>query len=495
MPAQNSLMQFAIKELDSNFAKRLGRIVKKLADGQEDDNLNQNRRKLFFEIEPFAREFDEYPTEPLVRENYDEYAEWINRRLNSVKGQGLKKYRAMFFGWLCYYHRDEAEGLIKDFDAELPLYIGHPELNECSEEAKLRFRRQEPPKEISTPASIVINKESEGIDGDMSLDNEPDIETSSTKVKKLPRAVLAMVGAALLAGTGIALYSSGLFQLPKIGSNDIAASNETDIKPDTDVEEAMPETEAEDDIPIEDGDAKEDKGSDEKTAQEASPPPTTKQVNPVWDKISASDWSVKPLRNFRALVQKADRVDLISAANNGNVNAQALAGIGYHLGEFGSTNHTVGLRDYLRPACGADHGRACALVGAHYGQPNMGVRQNEATARTYYARACQLGNQMGCYLDGVRYLSTFGKPQDTAKGYAQLGSACDAGVVGACAFAMVGYSKGVSIKPNLSLAKRYYLRAQGLGDRLSQKPFEQWLEEQRYYWGQPSTFRPQKAQQ
>lgn len=490
MPAQNSLMQFAIKELDSNFAKRLGRIVKKLADGQEDGNLNQNRRKLFFEIEPFAREFDEYPTEPLVRENYDEYAEWINRRLNSVKGQGLKKYRAMFFGWLCYYHREEAEGLIKDFDAELPLYVGHPELNDCSDEAKFHFRRQEPLKEISTPASIVINQESEGADGDMLSDNEPDIEASSTTVKNFPRVVLAMFGAALLAGTGIALYSLGLFELPKDGSNDIATSNEADIEPETDVEETMPETEAEDDIPIENGDAKEDKGPDEKAAQEASPPPTPKQVNPVWDKITDFDWSTKVLRYFYPYVRQSNRADLLEAARQGNSNAQTLAAIGYHVGIMGNGNHETELTQFLEPACRAGQGRACTLAAVHYRRSNMGVPKNNATAASYYGQGCQKGSAMGCHYEGVRYYYGEGVPQDITKALDIFRRSCQRGVGYSCWYLAASYAQGASVPQDMNQARIYYNRARELVKPDSYAPFEQ-----AFRVNQAQAFQPEAAQQ
>lgn len=502
-------MHATIRALGKPVGKQIGQTVTDIVDEDVTGTKNQNRRKLFFEVEPFAREFDEYPKEPPVRENYDEFAEWINRRLYSVRGQGLEKYRAMFFGWLCYYHRDEAVALIKELNNALPLYEGHPDLTNCSDEAKLAFRRQEhmeepepepepesepEPEPEREPDLVVVEPQSES-DDDSRPSTSRDADISNEPRRKLSAITLGIVAVALLLVAGLSLYALGIFEIPKFASTENVALSESGESPNIAIKEPLPpEEETQIDDTPEGTEETAEEITEKELAQETSPPPAPKIVNPVWDQIPSDTWSALPLGSFRAWVQRANRSDLLQAARSGNRNAQTLAGMGYHLGVFGSTNHSVGLRDYLRPACDAGQGRACALVGAHYGQRNMGVSQNMATARSFYAKSCQLGNHMGCYLEGTRLLSGFAGDSDPARGYRQLGRSCDAGIAGACAFAIVGYSKGTLIEPNLELAKRYYLKAQRLGDPLSQKPFEQWLEEQRYYWGQPSTFRPQAAQ-
>lgn len=96
------------------------------------------RERLFFELEPFLREFEEYRVND-PKDGRNEFGFTANYILSTAKGVG-KKYRASLFAWLCFYHREEAINFTNDIlelnGPSLILYESHPELSKCSENAR-----------------------------------------------------------------------------------------------------------------------------------------------------------------------------------------------------------------------------------------------------------------------------------------------------------------------------------------------------------------------
>ncbi|HSN26866.1 MAG TPA: hypothetical protein VLT45_11285, partial [Kofleriaceae bacterium] len=91
-------------------------------------------------------------------------------------------------------------------------------------------------------------------------------------------------------------------------------------------------------------------------------------------------------------------------------------------------------------ACLAGNGERCLAVGQFYEARTDGLiatmLSNATTAKSYYNRACTLGNALGCARFGHMMLNSYDAIRDDdftqAQGIAALGKACDGGQTDAC---------------------------------------------------------------
>lgn len=97
-----------------------------------------NTETLFFELEPFFREYREYTFKD-TRDGRNLNAHTASQILADVSSKGLSKYRASLFSWLSFYYPKLAKKYVKRWKLDFPRYPGQPPLEECSDEAKKAF--------------------------------------------------------------------------------------------------------------------------------------------------------------------------------------------------------------------------------------------------------------------------------------------------------------------------------------------------------------------
>lgn len=463
----------------------LADYVRKAADAR--GSGLKTRADLFFQTEPFARELDEYGlADPGDRKRAFGFT--MSNRLTAIGGkQQLVKYRAMLFAWLSYYHPNDAKSFCKRVGVSLPLYKGHPDLRNCSDEALELFVKQEgeahsgddetAPLTAATATGDSTESTSlpelEGTeppkqDGQKPAPVEdPHQEEKSNKRKLVVFGSLAAL--LLLSAAIIAAVNPGIFRTSS--QKDETASEESPPNLATNDDPAVPEETREDesDDQVEDASLTEVEAESEPAVTAPKP---TRQVNRVWDEISQAEWSTKVLRYFYPLISRSNRTDLLNAAAAGNANAQTLAGIGFYTGRLGRPDYSKSLTQYLRPACDAGQGRACALIAAHY-RFGRGVPASDTTAAQFYARGCQFGNQIGCHYEAVRVYYGQGVPQNIPQALQTFERTCDAGVSYSCYLLALSYLQGASVEQNTDTARRYYERSRVLEAPDRSPPFDE----------------------
>lgn len=470
MKKSNTRLKRAVTDMDRDAGPLFVEFIKEVADRRGSEL--RNRTDLFYQTEPFAREFDEYGLlDPGDRDNWHGYT--MNNRLSAIAGQSkIMKYRTMFFAWLSYYHPKDAKALCEKIGHDIPMYEGHPDLSDCSDEAKEWFVKQ--PRVDEAPASPEDN--GKAVLPPVMEEEKPEVENAPIERDDTPPnrnrrpliiasvtliALLGLIGLIVLAQN---FYSSGesenLEQFvggePPAGSDDGAAAPDDGTETSTASGEADPEE------------------TDETAPEiaEATPSPP-RQINAVWDQISDRDWSTKPLSYFYPYVRRANQADLLSAAANGNADAQTLAGIGYHVGLLGKVDHGLELRRYLQPACNSGQGRACTLLGVHYRSNRMGVTFNNQTAASYYQQGCRLGNQTGCNYAAVRSSFGEGVPQDLEGAASTFRQSCDGGSGYGCFNLAEAYVFGRGVPQDIARARELWAQGQRLISPAQYPDFDQ----------------------
>ncbi|MEL7197915.1 MAG: tetratricopeptide repeat protein [Pseudomonadota bacterium] len=474
-----------IKSLRPEDGNILAKFVKEAADAR--GSGLKSRADLFYQTEPFARELDQYGlADPGDRGNRASFT--ISNRLTAIGGkQQLVKYRAMLFAWLSYYHPDEARSFCKRVGVDLPFYDGHPDLRDCSQEAVDWFFKQEreaqSDEEETAPLAVATGAEGSAESESLIEQEEPkpskqdsqkpiivEDQSKEDKGNKRMLVVAGSLGALLLLGTAItAALNPSLFGIAP--------------KEDQEPTEASPPSLATNDDPMTPEETSEDQGGDKnedaeptKTEAEDEPvaatPEPPRQINRVWDEISQAEWSTRVLRYFYPFISRSNRTDLMNAAAAGNANAQTLAGIGFYTGRLGRPDYSKSLTQYLRPACDAGQGRACALIAVHY-RLGRGVPANDTTAARFYARGCQFGNQIGCHYEAVRVYYGQGVPQNIPRALQTFERTCDAGVSYSCYLLALSYLQGASVEQNIETARRYYERSRVLEAPDRSPPFDE----------------------
>jgi hypothetical protein len=273
----------------------------------------------------------------------------------------------------------------------------------------------------------------------------------------------------LLGAVVIAAVNPGIFR--PSSQEDETASEELSPNLATNDDAVIPEETNEDQSvdKAEDAESKETEAEDESVADA---PETRRQINRVWDEISQAEWSTKVLRYFYPFISRSNRTDLLNAAAAGNANAQTLAGIGFYTGRLGRPDYSKSLTQYLRPACDAGQGRACALIAVHY-RSGRGVPANDTKTAQFYARGCQFGNQIGCHYEAVRVYYGQGVPQNIPQALQTFERTCDSGVSYSCYFLALSYLQGASVEQNTDTARRYYERSRVLEAPDRSPPFDE----------------------
>jgi len=136
----------------SNFETKLSELTQEqmvlLVEGYIKDLSRRTitpREVLFFELEPFLRQFNEYRIRD-PRDGRSEFGYTGNYILTTAKAAG-KKYRASLFAWLSYYYRERAtqfaELVLAETGVLLWHYDGHPDLSPpCSLNAKKLYNKK-----------------------------------------------------------------------------------------------------------------------------------------------------------------------------------------------------------------------------------------------------------------------------------------------------------------------------------------------------------------
>ena len=83
------------------------------------------------------------------------------------------------------------------------------------------------------------------------------------------------------------------------------------------------------------------------------------------------------------------------------------------------------------PACRAGNGRACVALGGRYYRAEE-VDRDDAVARTWFARGCEVGASEGCMWQGVMTMNGEGGPRDLVAALHLLRPACTGGLARAC---------------------------------------------------------------
>lgn len=391
------------------------------------------RAQLFFEVEPFAHEFDQYffyaPDT-----HTDPYGFANNQRLSHLRSKGEQKYRAKYFAWLSYHHPQIADEYCKEIDISITPYKGHPIPNDkWSDGAKEAFIKQSKFNKKIAIICIAILLLIGVISAGVSLMNIL-YDKYGTAVQKKPEAVIEDSNPAL--------------------SNDIETSqSKSSEQSKLDENKDEPQNASNNEKNISDVHSKEQSN-------------LTRAVNPVWDEITQFAWSTKVLAYIYPYLNRSNKVDLRNAAKKGNINAQTLAAIGMHTGRLGNVDHKGELDDFLLPACSNGHGRACALVAVHYSK-GFGVPKNEQTALSYYKRSCTLGALYGCYYEAERYFTGFGVQQNIPRAIKTYKETCELGVGRSCWRMAYAHVLGFGADKDIDLARRYYDRS-----RLLEKPLK-----------------------
>lgn len=498
MRIKNSQLQKAVQEISPAQSELLATFVKEAAKSRS--SVIKDRAELFFQAEPFAREFDEYRlSESVSKRNIYGYSMGIQLNYIGVKQKG-KQHRATLFAWLSYYHQEAAEAYCAKIGANIPPYDGHPDLNECSAEAIRLFERQErssnksgpdievhaaPLPEGTEPENESATNDSGSTEGcseeqerksdkgpneaaatqsSHHADGRPASLQGRSKDDKSGKRKLVVIGSlvALLLVSGAVAVNLSIFGVSSEGQNtaDEPASSDLAVNDDP----ASSEETSKD----ENGTNSNDAGAAESEAENEPVVPTpqlSREIDPVWNNITGFAWSTKELNYFYPTLRSANQSDLQEAARQGNTAAQALLGVAHHSGWLGQTDHSLAIREYLRPACangqGLAQGRACALLGVQYGS-GLGVPKNNATAAEFYSKACRLGNLTGCHYEGVRYLNGDGVARDLPRAITIFKDACELGVGYSCLNLSDIYGQGTGVEKDLELAKRYQQRYQQL---------------------------------
>jgi len=476
-----------IKSLRPEDGNILAKFVKDAADAR--GSGLKSRADLFYQTEPFARELDQYGlADPGDRGNRASFT--ISNRLTAIGGkQQLVKYRAMLFAWLSYYHPDQARSFCKRVGVDLPFYEGHPDLHECSEEAvdlffEQKIKAQSDDDETapitdgtatgdaaeSAPPSELEETEPSKQDAQdpvpVPIEDEPKEDKSNKRKMVLVGSLIALLlgSVAVTAAVIPAFFEMSLGDdetAAQPAPSNLAVSGDPEVPDEASNDESANITEDAEPTEVE-----------TESEPPAPSPEVPRQINRIWDEISAASWSTKVLRYLYPFISRSNKKDLLNAAAAGNPNAQTLAGIGYYTGRLGGPDYGKSLTQYLRPACNAGQGRACALVAVHY-RFGRGVPANNTTAAQFYARGCQLGNQIGCHYEAVRFYNGEGVPRNIPKALQTFGRTCDAGVSYSCYLLALSYLQGAGVEQNIDAARDFYERSRILEAPDRSPPFDE----------------------
>ena len=478
MNNQNEKLKADVLRLTKEQTKPLALAVKQAADSP--GSGIRKREHLFFQIEPFAREFSEYYYRD-PKDRQDSYGYSVNYYLSAIQDRATEKYRASVFAWLSYYHPEKADAFCVDVGARIAGYVGDPIREGCNAGAREWFRQRETeptllhgPDETNetepisepvveeTPSTVSESEVAPISPSTPAPTPEPIVETvevmtekTKQKGRKIGVAILLIFGVAIIGG--IAYFGGDVFNAPK------AETEITDKSP-TQAGTATTAIPKDDEVEIGDASEKEAEKSpviQNMTDTKPTPAPKRSTVDPVWNKITDNEWSKMTLEYFYSFVSRSNKQDLLNAASSGNADAQTLAGIGYHKGLLGKIDHGLELRKYLEPACRSGQGRACTLIGVHY-RFGWGYPANNTTAASFYSKGCRLGNSAGCNYEAVRYDLGQGVPQDVGRAVSTHQKNCDAGMGYSCINLAEAYIYGRGVKQNIPRARELWTKGQKL---------------------------------
>ena len=106
--------------------------------------------------------------------------------------------------------------------------------------------------------------------------------------------------------------------------------------------------------------------------------------------------------------------------------------------------------------CSKNEPNSCHKLAMAYRFGRSGVRQDLATARTFYKKACEGGVAMACADLGVSLEQGLGGPKDIDGAYAIYKKACDNGEPVGCSWLGTLYTKGLGVEQNIAKAMRLY---------------------------------------
>lgn len=452
---RNNLLEFATTKMSSEFAEALALRVTEVFDAGREHG--SNRSALFFEVEPFRREFTEFDSaRKLETADYDIHANWINRRLDELKQSRSKKPRPMFWSWLSYYHRADADALLDKFNADLPHYEGHPNLTECSEEAQPHFRRQDhstighdedaEPEVIQLPVEVPV-------------ENEPKGDKSNKRKMVLVGSLIALLlgSVAVTAAVNPAIFGMAL------GDDKTAAQpapSNLAVSDDQGSPEQVRQNERLDNV----GDVGSSKQADlrnETTSPESQVP--RQSLSGEWDNYNWLEWATKSDAHFLPAVRRADFKTLQRAAETGNMEARLFMALAHDYGVFSEVNYRIALAEYLEPACREDNGWACTSIARHY-LSSRGYRNDPYKALEYARKGCLGGNYLGCSLKLIEPLietTTLitldeDRPPRQKDRRAQK-AACQSGNGNECQKLSIAYMLGDGVPRDIDVARSYWL--------------------------------------
>ncbi len=166
--------------------------------------------------------------------------------------------------------------------------------------------------------------------------------------------------------------------------------------------------------------------------------------------------------NKKSAVIKKDFDWYLTAAEQGDAQAQCLVGIRYNKGRGVKENKEEALKWYKRSAK-QGFPKAICLVGICYGK-GWGVKENKRTAFKWYMKAAEQGLVNAQYLVGICYSKGEGVKQNKEESFKWIMKAAEQGDAKAQCLAGIRYSKGEGTEKNEKEAFNWLLKAAKQGD-------------------------------
>lgn len=195
----------------------------------------------------------------------------------------------------------------------------------------------------------------------------------------------------------------------------------------------------------------------------------TPVVNATWDKISDGAWQTWEFRKFYPAIRRANKADLLRAAEAGNKNAQALAAIGYYSGIIERNNHTKAAR-MAQLACDQRQAFGCKMIAEYYAR-GLAYPQNMSRAYQLHRQACSMGNQISCFEAGWRLAHGVATKANFSMGHNMIKDSCNAGYGRACMQYASYFLFGDEVPNNEELGQQYLTKACNLGFSCSKTAF------------------------
>lgn len=452
MRNKNAKLKEAIIKLSSDDGTELAELIRAIAK-RRSSGLRDNT-DLFFQVEPFAREFQEYSLDQPGDRNAV-YGFTISNRIGLLKRDPpLLKYKAMFFGWLSYYHPNDARKFCKNIKLDIPFYKGHPDLSDCSDEAKDIFQKQDrdltevdpKPKTIE----VVKDTDDQGVLSNID-DDKPALSKTNEPKRQFNKPAFFIVGSLiLLALLSFGLWSKGFFALKTDDANNQVAAPPEGANEEVDKQNAASDKS---EVSV----SAKPTPSNLDTREIPKQLPTSRTAR--WSNYSWLDWATEADNHFLQAVRQSDKQELLQAANNGDAKAKLFLAIAGHRGVFDEVNHKAELKNYLEPSCANGEGWACTSIAFHY-LSGKGYSNNPFKALEYAKKACKAGNYLGCNLklleDALKTSTAITLTEDVMNrtpNVANLQTDCKKGDSGACMKLSTVYMLGDGVKRDIDRAR------------------------------------------